>query len=163
MKRLLSLILVVVIICSLSTVSAFAASANETVELPPADGIDIGVNEESDSTTMAFWYSKYNYKSESFGIGVYFNGGKSFTCRSSRNPYLQNASHSKVKNSNPSYYHISYQMIYADTKEVRKGVYFGGDISDLKVYFDVKESNDFIFYIAGDSSNTYCASGTLRY
>lgn len=162
MKKFLSIILTFTLLCGVLSVNVFAAT-DDTISLPPADGVDIGVNDDSDISTLAFWYSKYKYESEEFSTGVYLNGGKSFACRASRNPYLQNANHSKVTNSNPSNYRISYQMIYADSGEVRKGIYFGGDITDLKIYFDVEETNDFIFYIAGDSSNKYCADGTLRY
>lgn len=163
--KITSLFLALILLISGASVSAFAAETGLDSRFPPADGIDIGVNneDESDAQPMSFWYSKYNYNSEAFGVGVYLNGGKAFSCRSSRNPYLQNANHSKVNNTNPSVYRVTYQMIYSSNGEVRKGVYFTGDIEDLKVYFDVEETNDFIFYIAGESSNTYCASGTLRY
>lgn len=149
----------------ISGTSVFAAETGLDSRFPPADGIDIGVNNEDESIAqpMAFGYSKYNYNSEAFGVGVYLNGGKAFSCSRKRNPYLQNANHSKVNDTNPSVYRVTYQMIYSSTGEVRKGVYFTGGIEDLKVYFDVEETDDFIFYIAGESSNTYCASGTLRY
>lgn len=165
MAKITSLLLVLVLMISATTVSAFAAENGMDSRFPPADGVDIGVNleVESDTESRAFWYSKYNYNSEAFGVGVYLNGGKAFSCRSSRNPYLQNANHSKVNNTNPSVYRVTYQMIYSSNGEVRKGVYFTGDIENLKVYFDVQETNNFIFYIAGESSNTYCANGTLRY
>lgn len=165
MKKVISLLLLFALIISATSMSASAAEIKLDSRFPPADGIDIGVNntDESMAQPMSFWYSKYNYNSESFGIGVYLNGGQAFSCKSNRNPYLQNANHSKVNNTNPSVYRVTYQMIYSDTGEVRKGVYFTGDIENLKVYFDVEETNSFIFYIAGDGSNTYCANGTLRY
>lgn len=166
-KKLLALVsncLVVIIVLCCSSMTAFAVGTESEVVFPPADGIDIGGDsQETGIEPAAFWYSKYSYNSPAFGVGVYFNGGQSFSCRSSRSPYLEKANHSKVKNSNPAYYRVSYQMIYSSTGAVRKGVYFGGDITNLKVEFDVKETNSFKFYIAGDSSNTYCASGVLRY
>lgn len=163
LKRLLAIILSIMSLCALSTICTFAVKENITPVFPIADGVDIGINNPSELEPTAFWYSKYNYNSPSFGIGVYFNNGADFACSKWRSPYLEHASHKRLNSTNPSYYRVSYQMIYSSSGAVRKGVYFGGDITDLKVEFDVKETNNFKFYIAGDSYNTYCASGTLRY
>lgn len=169
MKKIFQItISIIAIILTLITCNccAFAAVGGETVEptFPIADGIDLGINhEENQIFPNAFWYSEYQYNSPSFSAGVYLNGGKAFTVKKNRSPYLEKATHYKTKNSNPSYYRVSYQMINSSTGAVRKGIFFGGDISNLKVEFDVKEAGNYKFYIAGESRNTYTASGTLRY
>lgn len=164
-RKLVTTILAMMTFFTVISMPALAANDMPMKDaFPPADGVDLGAgNQTNDEDSRAFWYSSYDYNSSSFKVGVYLNNGEPFACRSSRNPYLEKAYHSKVSNTDPSVYRVSYQMIYSSSGEVRKGVSFNGAIEGLKVYFDVEETNDFLFYISGDGSNTYKASGTLRY
>ena len=172
MKKLFKLcIIVIMVIVSLLSINVTALASdldneNKLETFPAADGIDVGSGfefKENSESVKAFWYSKYNYNSTSFSTGVYLNNGNPFSIKKSRSPYIENATHNKTKNSNPAYYRVSYQMINSSTGKVRKGIFFGGPIDNLKIKFDVKETGSFKFYIAGESRNVYSAHGTLRY
>jgi len=129
-------------------------------QLPVADGIDLGGNQ--DEISACFWMSSYSYSTTEFKIGCYLNSGNSFSVNRRNNPYM-NATHAKKANNDPNVYRVTYQAIYADSGNVRIGVPFLGPIDDVEVKFNINETDDFIFYIAGDGTNSYSASGKLYY
>ncbi len=137
--------------------SVFADDIDEK-SFPIADGVDSGVRHESSRWFM----SSYDYSSSWFVTGVYLDGGNAFEVDSDNNPYFE-ATHNKIADNNPDIYRVSYQAIYDSTGAVRQGISFFGPIDDVTVKFDINEDDLFRFYIAGDGSNEYEASGTLYY
>ena len=129
-------------------------------KLPKADGFDLG-NSNKEINNKSFM-SSYEYSTTGFSVGCYLNSGNSFSVKRKHNPYFK-ATHSKSVDNDPSVYRVTYQAIYASSGEVRMGVPFLGPISDLKVDMKMNETDRFIFYIAGDGTNTYVASGKLYY
>lgn len=144
----------------LSSVNASAAKS-----LPKADGTITGYHDTiiGYHDIGARWFmSSYSYESTGFSVGAYLDGGASFKVNKNNNPYFQ-ATHSQTVKNDPNVYRVTYQAIYASNNEVRIGVPFLGPISDIKVTLNINETNNFIFYIAGDGTNTYKASGKLYY
>lgn len=158
-KKLLSIVLTATMFMCIST-NVFAS--DYTIEnknlFPVADGVDYGMRNENNRLFM----SSYDYETSGFKMGVYLDNGNAFKVDHGNNPYFK-ATHDKTVNNNPDLFRVSYQAIYDSNGEVRQGIPFYGPIDNITVKFTLNETNNFRFYIAGDGSNTYTASGKLYY
>lgn len=140
-----------------TTANTGVVSSNESM-FPIADGVDYGIRNENQRIFM----SSYEYSTSGFKTGVYLNEGAAFSVNRRNNPYFK-ATHEKSINNDPNLYRVSYQAIYNSNGEVRQGIPFFGPLDDVKVEFSLNETNMFRFYISGDGTNTYTASGKLYY
>lgn len=161
MKTYKKLSLISTVMILVLTFTCNIVYAQEGVSFPIADGIDYG-SDEIEVTPLMFMKS-YSYNTSEFSIGVYLKNGESFPVNRKNKPYIKNAKHSKIKNNDPDLYRVTYQAIYADSGDVRQGIPFVGPITDIEVKFSITETDDFKFYIAGDGTNKYTASGKLYY